>query len=238
MDNVSPAKAVTPRRVGVLILPGAAGEAPALAAIHREAFEVERLEPPVLEGQADGPDPSVVLVWVPRGIPEGILESVTAWRDRSPKTTALIGCSPDGTVADSEHALAAGFDDFMIGRCSPREIVARLGALLRRLQSRRQAADGRLSFGGLVLDRTRNELRVGKARVLLTPLEFGFMEALFSARGAALERVKLLDLVWGVDELEVGLRAVDNLVLRLRRKIGAPNLILTVRGVGFRLSEH
>jgi DNA-binding response OmpR family regulator len=73
-------------------------------------------------------------------------------------------------------------------------------------------------------------------RVRLTATELAVIRALIDARGRALSRSEILDLAWGEQNLEVGERAVDNVVLRLRRKIGEPNMIETVRGVGFRLA--
>jgi two-component system OmpR family response regulator len=58
------------------------------------------------------------------------------------------------------------------------------------------------------------------------------------ASGRTMSRAELLDQVWGEDELEVGVRAVDNLVCRLRRKLGDPGLLVTVRGIGFRLADR
>jgi DNA-binding response OmpR family regulator len=93
-------------------------------------------------------------------------------------------------------------------------------------------------FGRLVLDGARHELWVDGRRVSVTAMELAILSALMHASGRTMSRAELLDQVWGEDELEVGVRAVDNLVCRLRRKLGDPGLLVTVRGVGFRLSDR
>jgi DNA-binding response OmpR family regulator len=71
---------------------------------------------------------------------------------------------------------------------------------------------------------------------VLTSVELAVLRELMKARGRPLSRAALLDLAWGEGELEVSERAVDNVILRLRRKLPRPDLIETVRGVGFRLA--
>ena len=74
------------------------------------------------------------------------------------------------------------------------------------------------------------------ATVVLTSVELAVLRELMKARGRPLARAELLDLAWGEGELEVSERAVDNVILRLRRKLPRPELLETVRGVGFRLA--
>ena len=219
------------------------GDGPApetlVAALLRDAIDVEVV--------ADGdvsvalpPSRPQVVEWfgASRQASEGRLGELVAWRASASFPVRIIGCAPEGGVADSERALAAGFDDFMSGRISPRELSARLRALKRRLRPPPARLVERLRFGRMTLDASRHELWIDAKRVPLTALEMAILAELIAAQGRALTRTELLDRVWGEDELDVGVRAVDNLVCRLRRKLGDPALLVTVRGVGFRLSDQ
>jgi DNA-binding response OmpR family regulator len=123
----------------------------------------------------------------------------------------------------------------MAGRSSPRELAARIRALVRRRSGSPRSE--RIRFGRITLDRARHEAIVDGNRTALTPLEVTVLGALIAAGRRTLTRTELLDSVWGPDDLDIGLRAVDNLILRLRRKLGNPSLILTVRSIGFRLAD-
>jgi DNA-binding response OmpR family regulator len=187
---------------------------------------------------ADGPPITpLVLAWLPASVTDEMLALLVGWRDAGVHTL-LLGCCPQGGTDVSERALAAGFDDFVAGRSSPRELAARLRALSRRTRGPSAASKGdALRWGRIAVDPARHELVVDGRRIPLTTLEVTVLSTLVAAQGRTLTREELLDLVWGEDNLEIGLRAVDNLILRLRRKMGDPDRIVTVRGVGFRLSE-
>ena len=177
--------------------------------------------------------PAVLLVFTQRGVSAHTLAPFLRWRDARPGR-ALIACAPDGSSEDSERALAAGVDDFVAGHGSARELAARVRALIRR--TRRRASE-QLRWGRISVDAERHEAWVDGRRIGLTTMELALLSRLVEVRGKALSRVELLDQVWGKDNLEVGLRAVDNLVLRLRRKLGS-RVIVTVRGAGFRVADR
>jgi DNA-binding response OmpR family regulator len=221
----------------VLVLEGAPPETLVVTALQRDAIDTEVASFGAVEPE-EPPSRPLVVVWMPPGVSDERLAAIVAWAQRSPAQVRLLGCAPDGSVADSERALAAGFDDFMAGRTSSRELVARLRALARRLQLGRPRVAERVRFGRLVLDGARHELWVDGRRVAVTAMELAILAALMQASGRTMSRAELLDQVWGEDELEVGVRAVDNLVCRLRRKLGDPGLLVTVRGVGFRLADR
>jgi hypothetical protein len=148
----------------------------------------------------------------------------------------LIGVLPDGGGLDREALLAAGFDDVIAGALSVRELSARVRSVHRRLH-RTDGGNGRLRHGAFTLDVMQRTLWTEGQTIALTATELDVMRALMLARGRPLSRAALLDAVWGsADELEVSERAVDNVILRLRRKLPTPDALETVRGVGFRLA--
>ncbi len=231
---------------GVLVVcAGSPGVGGLVASLARDAIELE-----VGTVGSTPPAHGLIVAWLPANAGESVLAGLVAWRRTATVRTHLIGCAPEGAAIDSERALAAGFDDFMAGRSSPRELSARLRALLRRYGTARAGGSGgggvaeRTHFGRLVLDSARRELWItssrgdGRAVVPLTTLEHAAVGALMAAGGRTLSREELLDRVWGSDELEVGLRAVDNLVCRLRRKLRDKTILVTVRGIGFRLADR
>ena len=224
---------ISPVSVCLFIAHGAPPAAAVAEALRRDSVSVEIVGPDAVSQQRDPPS-GIVLLWTaPDPAPE-LLAAVVAWARRG--GALRLGCSPDGTPADAEQGLVAGFDDWVTGRISPREIVARVRALARRLRQRRAARPTRIGFGRLALDISRHEAEIDGRRHLLTPTEFAFPRVLVEARGAVVERDLLLDQAWGTDALDVGMRAVDNVVARLRRKLDADDVLLTVRGVGYRLA--
>jgi DNA-binding response OmpR family regulator len=180
---------------------------------------------------------SIVLACLPRDAPEPTLRGLVAWCRRATEPVGLVGYAPHGNAGDSERALAAGFDDFVAGRDSPREVSARVRAVARRLASASSRPLERLHFGQVTLDLARHELVVGDRSAAVTPLELSMMKAFIEAGGRPLTREDLLTRVWGSENIEIEPRAVDNLIWRLRRKLGGARLFAVVRGVGFRLLQ-
>lgn len=179
----------------------------------------------------------VYAVWASPGVTLARLGSIAVWAEAAEPRPGLVACVPAGSAADAETALQAGFDDAVVGALSVRELAARLRAVHRRVHWQGLARPGRLRHGELTLDLDSHELWIGGATVQLTSTELGVVRALIRARGRTLSRSDLLDTAWSEEELEVSERAVDNVILRLRRKLPRPELIQTVRGVGFRLGE-
>jgi DNA-binding response OmpR family regulator len=223
-------------RVSLVIARGAPPADLLSTGLARDAIDATVLDESAI---ADGPPATpLALVWLPADVTDAMLAALVAWRGGAAAPTLLLGCCPQGSADVSERALAAGFDDFVAGRSSPRELAARLRALSRRSRGPSPTSKGdALRWGRIAVDPARHELVVDGRRVPLTTLEVTVLSTLVAAQGRTLTREELLDLVWGEDNLEIGLRAVDNLILRLRRKIGDPDRIVTVRGVGFRLAE-
>jgi DNA-binding response OmpR family regulator len=130
-----------------------------------------------------------------------------------------------------------GADDYVVKPFSPKELVARVRALFRRL-GRGDDDDKPLSFAALEVDVTRHTAHWEGLPVRLTAKEFALLVALLEARGRVLSRRHLLESVWGLSYTE-GTRTVDVHVRRLREKLPglAPN-ILTVKSLGYRLAKE
>ena len=142
--------------------------------------------------------------------------------------------------ADARRQLArrhaAGFDDAVVGSVSARELAARIRAVHRRVHWAAQHRNSRLRHASMMLDTDGHELWLDGRTVSLTTIEMSVVRALIRAGGRTLTRSELLDQAWGAANFDVSERAVDNVILRLRRKLPRPELIETVRSVGFRLA--
>ncbi|NLG79776.1 MAG: response regulator transcription factor [Firmicutes bacterium] len=146
---------------------------------------------------------------------------------------------------DRVLGLSVGADDYVTKPFSPRELVARVKAQLRRRdmdleETRARDASGRIHAGDLVIDTSRFEVEVRGVRTELTPKEFELLRVLVANRGKVLTRDFLLEKVWGY-EYGGDTRTVDVHVRRLRQKIeeddSRPTYIQTVHGVGYRFRE-
>src|SRR6266487_899056 len=131
--------------------------------------------------------------------------------------------------------LEFGADDYVTKPFSPREIILRIRAILRRGEV--TPIDERLTAGPITIDPSRHEVSVGGKRVNLTSLEFKLLRTLMQRRGRVQERDRLLNDVWGYESV-IDTRTVDTHVRRLRKKLGkAADVIESVRGFGYRLKE-
>jgi DNA-binding response OmpR family regulator len=135
--------------------------------------------------------------------------------------------------ADVLVGLAVGADDYMTKPFSPRELVARVRALLRRVERRPGPAGDVVEVGPLELDPAERRVRLAGAPVHLTPTEFDLLELLARRPGLVFSREQLLAEVWGWRDGS-GQRTVDSHVRGLRRKLGS-GLVRTVHGVGYAL---
>jgi DNA-binding response OmpR family regulator len=138
--------------------------------------------------------------------------------------------------ADRVHGLELGADDYVSKPFSPKELVARVAALLRRV-TRPAVAQKRLRYGPIAIDVDRHVVRVGEREVKLTAKEFLLLHYLIEHRGRVLSRDLLLTDVWGY-QYTGGTRTVDVHVRRLREKL--PTLvsaITTIKQFGYRLED-
>jgi DNA-binding response OmpR family regulator len=127
--------------------------------------------------------------------------------------------------------LEVGADDYVTKPFSPRELVARMKAVLRR--SEPQDRHESMTLADVVLDRESRDVSVAGTPVELTAKEFDLLAFFMANTGIVVSRDLLLDRVWGV-EYPGGTRTVDVHVAQLRRKLGRPDLIRTLRGAGYK----
>jgi DNA-binding response OmpR family regulator len=154
-------------------------------------------------------------------------------RDRHVPVLMLTARDSD---VDLEIGLAVGADDYLTKPFSPRELVARVRALLRRAERAIHDGDGPLRLGDLVIDTAaRRVSRAGKT-ARLTPMEFDLLARLARTPGVVLERRLLLEQVWG-QRIAAGERTVDSHVRSIRAKLGQ-DTIRTVHGVGYSLDPE
>jgi DNA-binding response OmpR family regulator len=150
----------------------------------------------------------------------------------------IVMLTAKGEEVDRVLGLELGADDYIVKPFSPKEVVARIRAVLRR--SRIPAGSTPIVIGNLVIDVARHVVRVDSAPLVLTPKEFDLLRALAEAGGRVLSREFLLDRVWGYTAArEIESRTVDVHVRRLRVKLrDEGRRILTVKGVGYRLDPE
>jgi two-component system phosphate regulon response regulator PhoB len=130
--------------------------------------------------------------------------------------------------------LEFGADDYVTKPFSPREVVLRIRAILRRGEKPEET----LQAGAISIDPARHKVRVNSRQVHLTSLEFKLLQTLMQRRGRVQDRDRLLNDVWGYESV-IDTRTVDTHVRRLREKLGkAGDAIETVRGFGYRLREN
>jgi two-component system phosphate regulon response regulator PhoB len=157
---------------------------------------------------------------------------------QNPKTRAIpiIMVSARGEEEDRIRGLDTGADDYVAKPFSPRELVARVNAVLRRAKPGDRADE--IEIGGLRIDHVSRRVSAGGRVLEVAPTEYRLLHFLMSHADRAFSRSQLLDQVWG-DQVYVEERTVDVHVRRLRKALepsGQDGLLQTVRGVGYRLS--
>lgn len=159
---------------------------------------------------------------------------------RSERDVPIIMLTARASEDDVVAGLAEGADDYLTKPYRPRELLARIQAVLRRAARATRAEQQRYDVGGLVVDTARRGVHVNGVPVDTTPAEFTILACLAAAPGRVFTRCMLLERVGGF-EREVTGRTIDMHVMNLRRKIEPvptrPRYLLTVYGVGYKLTE-
>jgi DNA-binding response OmpR family regulator len=150
---------------------------------------------------------------------------------RSRSTVPILMLTARDEEPDRVAGLELGADDYVPKPFSPRELAARVKAILRRADPSPQ--ESVLAVGDVVVDLEGRDVIVGEQVVELTAKEFDLLAYFLECQGIVLSRDRLLDRVWGMS-YPGGTRTVDVHVGQLRRKLGRPELIRTVRGAGYK----
>ena len=205
----------------------------------REGYDIVRTtdgEEALLLAEERTPD-LVILDWMIEGI-SGI--EVCRRLRRRPNTAhvPIIMLTARGEESDRIRGLETGADDYVTKPFSPRELLARVGAVLRRV--RPALAGEQLSYGDLEMDVQSHRVRRGGKPVSLGPTEFRLLRHLMENPGRVFSRERLLTAVWTHDP-DIDERTVDVHVRRLRRALnegGRPDLVRTVRSAGYSLDAE
>jgi two-component system phosphate regulon response regulator PhoB len=202
----------------------------------REGFDVTRTadgEEALLLGQEVAPD-IVILDWMIEGI-SGLEVCRRMRRQPATANVPIIMLTARGEETDRIRGLETGADDYVTKPFSPRELVARVGAVLRRI--RPALAGELLTYADLEMDLVAHRVRRGGTTIDLGPTEFRLLRHLLAHPGRVFSRGQLLDSVWPHDS-DIELRTVDVHVRRLRKALnegGRRDLIRTVRTSGYSL---
>ena len=165
------------------------------------------------------------------------IELLSRLRRESEVYVILLTAKTEET--DKIVGLSVGADDYVTKPFSPRELTARVKAALRRLQVGTNPGPGTgvYAFRHLRMDAGARTVRVDENPVELTAIEFDLLKALVEHRGRVLSREQLLEKVWGADYFGEQ-RVVDVHLGHVRQKLGRDDLIVTVRGVGYRFEDE
>ena len=205
----------------------------------RAEFEVQRTadgEEALIIAEELGPD-IVILDWMIEGV-SGLEVCRRLRRKPATANIPIIMLTARGEEADRIRGLETGADDYVTKPFSPRELVARVAAVLRRI--RPALAGELLNYADLEMDVTGHKVRRGDRMVELGPTEFRLLRHFLSHPGRVFSRERLLDSVWAHDS-DIELRTVDVHVRRLRGALndgGRPDLIRTVRSAGYALDAE
>ena len=216
---------------------------PALVALLTYHFEREEY---AVESTADGdeallraresPPDVIILDWMIEGVP-GIEVCRRLRRAPETATVPIIMVTARIEEADRIRGLDTGADDYVTTPFSPRELLARVAALLRR--ARPSVAGERLGYADLEMDLVAHKVKRGGQTIALGPTEFRLLRHFLERPGRVFSRERLLDSVWGQDS-DIELRTVDVHIRRLRKAInagGKADLIRTVRSAGYALDS-
>lgn len=204
----------------------------------QEAYEVKRGltgEEAVIEA-ADNP-PDLILLDLTRPGLDGL--SLCRELKSNPKTNCIpiIMLSANGGDADIVTGLEVGADDYISGPFSPRVLLARVRAVLRKNRLHEDQQEVLVNVHGLTIDPVRHKALLNGTPLTLTPMEFGILHLLARKPGWVFVRGQIISSVKGRD-YSVTERSIDVQIVALRKKLGsAGKLIETVRGVGYRFKE-
>jgi len=207
-----------------------------VAYLNREGYQVKIVQDGAegLQSARESPPALIILDWM---LPNLVgPEFISALRRE--QRTPVIMLTARNEESDRIVGLELGADDYVIKPFSPRELVARVRAVLRRTQTREDPTAESVQVAGLRVDTSLRQATYLEQMIELTTLEFDLLFTLARAPGRVFTRDALINRVWGPDFAGVD-RVVDVHVSNLRQKltsVGAGALLVTVRGVGYKLT--
>jgi DNA-binding response OmpR family regulator len=158
-------------------------------------------------------------------------------QDPKLKNIPIIMLTAKGEEMDRIVGLELGADDYMVKPFSPRELMLRIKAILKRGKQEESLKDI-IKWGALIIDVPKHRVMINNKEIELTLMEFKLLVTLIERKGRVQSRDKLLTNVWGIDA-EIYTRTVDTHVKRLREKLGkVGDSLETVRGLGYRFKEE
>lgn len=184
---------------------------------------------------ATGEKPDLIILDIMLPIIDGFEVCRMLKNDSAVAHIPIIILSAKSQETDKIVGLELGADDYVTKPFSPRELIARTRAILRRGQG--QQVDSKIKRGDISIDSTRHEVTVGSEKISLTFTEFKLLEFMARRPGVVFSRAQILDAVSGEDAMVYD-RTVDAHVKSLRQKLGeAKDYIETIRGAGYRFRE-
>jgi DNA-binding response OmpR family regulator len=154
--------------------------------------------------------------------------------NQSYESIPIIMLTAKGQEADKVTGLELGADDYLTKPFSPRELIARVKAVLRRTSASKLA---QIIIGDITIDPERFEVMVNEKPVTLTPVEFKILHLLAQNQGKVFSRERILDHLWGNEKAVID-RTVDVHIKNLRDKLGiAGDLVKNIRGVGYKIQS-
>ena len=205
----------------------------------REEYDVRRTgdgEEALMLAEEEHPD-VIILDWMIEGV-SGLEVCRRLRRKRRTANVPIIMLTARGEDSDRVRGLETGADDYVTKPFSPRELLARVAAVLRRI--RPALAGEQLTYGDIEMDVEAHRVRRGGRPVQLGPTEYRLLKALLERPGRVFSRERLLDTVWSHDS-DIDVRTVDVHVRRLRKALnqdGFPDIIRTVRSAGYSLDAE
>jgi len=159
-------------------------------------------------------------------------------QDKESQKIPVVMLTAKGEEVDRVVGLELGADDYIVKPFSPRELVLRIKAVLRRGEVKKEETPGVLTAEGISVDIERHKVVAQKKEVELTAMEFRLLVTLMERRGRVQSRDRLLEDVWGITS-DIDTRTVDTHIKRLRSKLGrSGKFIRTLRNVGYKFEDN
>jgi len=206
--------------------------------LSREGYVVEAINNPLeILGKAREFSPDLFLLDIMMPDLDGLKIARMIRADGKLNAVPIVFLTARGEIEDRIKGLELGADDYIAKPFDSKELVLRIGLILRRIKEPKAEEDTRLCVGDVELDEGSHAVTVKGVPVELTATEFKLLKLLMERKGRVQSRENLLVNVWNYDT-DTETRTIDTHIRRLREKLGEQAaLIETIRGVGYRISE-